>query len=184
MYSPATSPSRYMYMYMYMSNMYPTPNRSSPFPSTGLHPSQANSSYTNKASTSRQCPQLPLTLPNHNKTFPYHTLPLPYHTPPLPYHTPPLPYKSPPELQSSQVHPCQPSTTLGDTKCPPIKPKKNTNTLPSADIINELLIPPTQGCIKYHKLLKISKASTLATKLVRDSFFAEDVSGHCTVMGC
>ena len=171
MYSPAKSPSTYM------SNMYPTPSHPRPFPSTDLLPSQANKSYTNEASTSQQYPQLPPTLP-------YHTPAFPYHTPPLPYHAPPLPYKSPPELPSSQVHPGQQLTPQGNTKCHPIKPKKNANTLPSAAIIKESLIPPTQACTKYYKLLKISKAPTLATKLARDSFFGEDVLRWCTVMSC
>ena len=52
-------------------------------------------------------------------------------------------------------------------------------------IINkDSLISPTQAFAKYHKLVVVSKAPTLTTKLAQDAFFGEDVLRCCTVMGC
>ena len=90
----------------------------------------------------------------------YMSQPVPHFPPPLPYHTSPV------------------------AKCNPVKPKKNANNLPSAAIIKEALISPSQAFAKYHKLLVVSKAPTLATKLARDVFFGTSVLRRCTVMGC
>ena len=68
--------------------------------------------------------------------------------------------------------------------CNVIRPKKNANILAGNTINKNKLIPLVQASAKYHKLIVVSKAPTLATKLARDTFFGEDILRQCTVMGC
>ena len=86
--------------------------------------------------------------------------PVPHFPPPIPYHTSPV------------------------AKCNPVRQKRNTNTLPSAAIMKEGLISLSEAFAKYHNLITVSKAPTLATKLAREVFFGTGVLRQCTVMGC
>ena len=140
-------------------------------------PSHASDSYQDSVYTcmygSQQDPQLPRLLSQLSPPPPDHTLPPPRHALPPPRHTPPLSYQS-----------FQQASSQGNAKCIPIKPKKSANTLPSTAICKEALMPTSQAFAKHHKLLVVSKAPTLATKLARDAYFGEGVLRRCTVMGC
>ena len=71
-----------------------------------------------------------------------------------------------------------------NVQCLPIPPKSSTATLP-ADAINKAkLVSPAQTLQQYPKLRTEGKASMLAIKLARESFFSEITMSQCTVMGC
>ena len=81
----------------------------------------------------------------------YMSQPVVHFPPPLPYHTTPV------------------------AKCNPVKLKRNANTLPSAAIIKEAHISRSEAFTKYHNLLVVSKAPTLAIKLAHGVFFGTSV---------
>ena len=69
-------------------------------------------------------------------------------------------------------------------QCVPIAPKKNSAALPSSAIDRTKLVAAAQTLLRYPKLGVESKASVLAVKLARESFFGESAMAQCTVMGC
>ena len=147
---------------------------------------------------------------NYSSTNTYHeqnsyytpsTFPQVYHTPHhailthCVHHLPPssflcnMPHTNPTpsELDHNSHHQFQLPSPLqhqsdSDAKCNLIKPKKNANILSSTLIKKDSLLSQTQAFAKYHKLVVVSKAPTLATKLAQDAFFGEDVH-RCTVNG-
>ena len=92
---------------------------------------------------------------------------------------PPTHYPSLPLLQPT------PSPVKAAPQCLPIKSKlKNDNMVQSSAIEKDKLVPKHTVFSKYSKLLIVSKAPTLATKLAREAYFGDKVLGQCTVMGC
>lgn len=74
-----------------------------------------------------------------------------------------------------------PSTSV---QCLPIAPRKNSVVLPASAIDRTKLVAAAQTLLRYPKLGIESKASILAVKLARESFFGESAMAQCTVMGC
>ena len=56
--------------------------------------------------------------------------------------------------------------------------------LPADAIDRTNLVPAIQTLQRYPKLRVESKASFLAVKLARESFFGKNLMSQCTVMGC
>ena len=56
--------------------------------------------------------------------------------------------------------------------------------LPSCLIDKTHLVSPSQTLQRFSKFQTESKASVLAVKLARESFFGEGAMSRCTVMGC
>ena len=68
--------------------------------------------------------------------------------------------------------------------CIPVTPKPSTATLPADAIDKAKLVSPAQTLHRYPKLRTEGKASVLAVKLARESFFGETAMSQCTMMGC
>ena len=101
------------------------------------------------------------------------------------------PLSQPAISHSASSQPPSPSEQLSVSKspstsvhCVPIALKKNSAALPSSAIDQTKLVAAAQTLLRYPKLGVESKASVLAVKLARESFFGESVMARCTVMGC
>ena len=69
-------------------------------------------------------------------------------------------------------------------QCLPIAPRQSTANLPPNAVDRSKLASPAQTLHRYPKLHTEGKASVLAVKLARESYFGETTMQQCTVMGC
>ena len=104
------------------------------------------------------------------------------------------PYISLSTLSQGSIPPFSPTCDISQTcaasqlpesvQCLPITQKPSTATLPADAVDKAKLASPAQTLHRYPKLHTEGRASVLAVKLARESFFGETTMSQCTVMGC
>ena len=152
------------YGYMYSPPPLPAPLATSSFPRPDGLPCTSTTLTSTCTTSQSTCSVQGFTTPH--RPFSTRTVTQPLSQPAVSHSASSQP-PSPSEQLSLSM---SPSTSI---QCVPIAPKKNSAALPASAIDQTKLVPAAQTLLRYPKLAVESKASVLAVKLARESFFGE-----------